>query len=57
MELLLLFLGIGLVAAAVIWWAARTKTYRVKNRDVPPIEQMVGTREKRPELDITKMLD
>ncbi|MGI9611651.1 MAG: hypothetical protein ACR2QO_01990 [Acidimicrobiales bacterium] len=57
MELLLLFLGIGLAAAAVIWWSARTKTYRVKNRDVAPTEQMVGTREKRPELDISKMLD
>ena len=57
MELLLLFSGLALAAAGVVWWSTRAKSYRVKNRDVAPREQVTGTRDRRPELDLGKMLD
>ena len=56
MELLLLFLGLGVAAGAVIWWSTQSTGYRVKNRDVAP-QQTSSAREKRPELDLDKMLD
>lgn len=57
MELLLLFVALAVAAAGVVWWSARATKYRVKNRDVTPREQVTGTRDRRPELDLGKMLD